>query len=102
MASRTVRDTPRNPNVIGMPKVAFGVVFRELIDREDELLFGVVVRVAWLTTKCQNRQCSVDLNRIRKVFEVEKDTSAKAADGRQAGLVERRVGPDNQDPVGQR
>ncbi|MEE3371185.1 MAG: hypothetical protein VX346_17765 [Planctomycetota bacterium] len=101
LARRPICGTPRYPDVVGMAKLAFGVVARQLVDGENELLFRVLNGVPRFATERQHGQCAVDLNRLRTVFEIKEDTPTKSTYGGQARLVERGVRPDDEESIRQ-
>ena len=102
LTRRSICDTPRDPDVIGVAKFALGVVPWKLIDGKYKLLLRAVIGIARFTPERQYGQCAVDLNRFRAVLKVKEDASTKTTDGGQPRLVQRRVRPDNEDAVRQR
>ena len=102
LTCRSICDTPRDPDVIGVANFALGVVLWKLIDGKYKLLLRAVIRIPRFTPERQYGQCAVDLNRFRVVLKVKEYASTKTTDGGQPRLVERRVRPDHKDAVRQR
>ena len=52
LTRRSFRGTPRYPDIVGMAKLAFGVVAGQLIDGKDKLFFRVLNDVLRFAAEC--------------------------------------------------